>query len=325
MFKIGSIEAAPGASLTGTLAVAFGMDGREITIPIAVVNGREPGPVLLVEGGLHGIEIVTIDICRRLLQEHLDPAAVKGTIILAPQLNPWAFHASTRVTPHDFQDMNRVFPGADGGTLSHKVARVITQELLDRADYVIDCHSCNPPSIHFTIVGEDGDPDVRETSIRMARAFGYPILNAGTAHKGTLRGYCVSRGKPSITPEFVFSRRLDETSIRTGVVGILNVLKSLKMLPGEVEATTMDVFFEDIMDYTTLSARKGGICSFTAACGEPVVKGDTLAILRDIWGTEMERILAPESGILLAYPLQANQAAATGDKIAYLAFKAAPH
>jgi uncharacterized protein len=319
-YQVGSAAAARGEIAIGDLPVAFGMDAREVTIPVAVVNGAEPGPTLLVEGGLHGIEIGTIEICRSLVQEALDPARLRGTVVLAPQLNPWAFHASIRFTPHDYQDMNRVFPGDGGSTLSYQVARVVTRELLDRADYVIDCHSCNPPSLHFTIIGEEGEAAVQEKSIRMARAFGYPVVLANTAYVGTLSGYCLAKGKPTITPEFVFSRRFEGTSVATGVTGVLNVLKHLEMLPGEIEPVEVPGAFDELMAYRSIGASKGGLCFFTRKCGDRVAEGEPLAIVRDFWGNEMERIIAPADGIVIAYPLQGNQAVATGDKVAYLAY-----
>jgi predicted deacylase len=319
-FQVGTARAAQGNVETGVLSIAIGMDAREVTIPVAVAHGIEPGPVLLVEGGLHGIEIATIEICRKLIQEQLIPGQLKGTVIVAPQLNPWAYMSSIRFTPQDCQDMNRVFPGTGGSTLSYQVARTVTRELLDRADYVIDCHSCNPPSLHFTIVGEEGTPDVRAKSTEMAQAFGYPIVNANTAYVGTLSGYCLAQGKPTITPEFVFSRRLDPLSIETGVTGVMNVLKLLGMTPGNIDEFEVPGAFDEIMTYVSVGATRGGLCFFTRQCGDRVRKGDQLAVLRDFWGNEMESIVAPHDGVVIAYPLQGNQAAGTGDKIAYLAY-----
>lgn len=316
--QIGTAQAAQGEAARGELRVATGMDGRDVSIPIGIIRGARPGPTLLVEGGLHGIEIATIAICRQLM-EQIDPGALSGTVILAPQLNPWAFLASVRQTPQDAQDMNRVFPGTGGTTLSFQVARVVTSQLLDIADYVIDCHSCNPPSLHFTILGVEGDGQVQAQSLAMAQAFGYPIVRAGTDYKGTLSGYTLSAGKPTITPEFVFSRRLDALSVATGTTGVLNVLRSLGMLTGACEPVNVPGAFPEVLTYQSVFALKGGICYFTKECGDRVTRGETVAELRTIWGEEIEQIVSPVDGVLIAYPLQANQAVMSGDKIAYIA------
>lgn len=319
-YSVGSASAAPGRISIGTLPIAVGMDAREMTIPVAVAHGRKSGPTLLIDGGLHGIEIVTLEICRQLVKERLDAAELSGTVVFAPQLNPWAFLGSSRFTPQDAQDMNRVFPGTQGSTLSFQVARVVARELLDRADYVVDCHSCNPPSLHFTIVGEEGTSEVRERSIAMAQALGYPVVNANTAYPGTLSGYTLSQGKPTITPEFVFSRRFDKKSIETGVTGMLNVMKHLGMLAGPLERFEVPGAFDEVRTYVSLGVTRGGLVFFTKECGERVRKGEPVAIVRDYWGTEMETVTAPRDGVVIAYPLQGNQAAGTGDKVAYLAY-----
>lgn len=316
--QIGTAQADNGNAARGYLKVATGMDGRDVEIPIGIVRGSEPGPTLLVEGGLHGVEIATIAICRQLMGR-LDPTRLSGTVVLAPQLNPWAFQSSIRYTPQDFQDMNRVFPGTAGTTLSFQVARVISRELLDIADYVIDCHSCNPPSLHFTILGVEGSDQVQEQSLAMAQAFGYPIVRAGTNYHGTLSGYCLESGKPTITPEFVFSRRLDSLSVETGTAGVMNVLQSLGMVPGDLEEVRVPGAFDEVRSYQSVHAEQGGICYFTKSCGDHVTRGEVIAELRTIWGDEVEFIRSPVDGIVIAYPLQANQAVMSGDKIAYIA------
>ncbi len=37
--------------------------------------------------------------------------------------------------------MNRVFPGDAGGTITQRIARFVTDEVLARADVVIDLHA----------------------------------------------------------------------------------------------------------------------------------------------------------------------------------------
>ncbi len=165
--------------------------------------------------------------------------------------------------------MNRVFPGTAGSTLSFRVARVVTRELLDPADFVIDCHSCNPPSLHFTIIGEEGSPAVREQSLAMARAFGYPVVNANTNYAGTLSGHCLTQGKPTITPEFVFSRRLEPVSVRTGVTGVLNVLRYLGMFEGDPEPVVVPGAFDEVLTYRSIGATKGGALLFHEGVRRP--------------------------------------------------------
>lgn len=314
-----TLDTKKGEITTGSLEVAYKSDGSPVLIPITVIRGEEEGPVLLVTGGIHGIEIATVEMVRK-LKEIVDPTKLKGAVIMAPVINPYAFWASTRYTPLDAMDMNRVFPGTAGTSLTYYLARTINEKLISPADYVIDCHSCNPPSLHFTIIGQEGTEEVKRQSLNMARAFGYPIVHAATNYSGTISGYCMDSGKPCITPEFVFSRRLDQLSIQTGIIGILNVMKHLKMQDGEIEQFEVPGAFDKELSYCSVHAKKGGLVYFEKTLGQQIKAGEPVATIRDLWGNEAEEILSPVDGIVIAYPLAGNQAAGTGDKVAYIAY-----
>lgn len=316
---IEALDAKKGKITTGSLLVAYQSDGSPVSIPITVIRGEEEGPVLLVSGGIHGIEIVTVEIVRK-LKEIIDSTKLKGTVIMAPVINPYAFWASMRYTPLDAMDMNRVFPGTAGTSLTYYLARTISEKLISPADYVIDCHSCNPPSLHFTIIGQEGSKEVKEQSLKMARAFGYPIVHAATNYSGTISGYCMEQGKACITPEFVFSRRLDQLSIQTGITGIMNVMRHLEMQDGEIERFEVPGAFNEELRYRSVHATKGGLVYFEKTLGQRVKPGEPVATIRDLWGNETEVILSPVDGIVIAYPLAGNQAAGTGDKVAYIAY-----
>lgn len=307
-----------GGITEGSLTVAYQNDNSRVSIPIIVIRGEKMGPKLLIEGGIHGIEIATIDIARR-LKETINPTQLKGTVIIAPVINPYAFWSSIRYTPLDAMDMNRVFPGTKG-SLTNCLARTVSEKLISTADYVIDCHSCNPPSLHFTIIGQEGKPETKKKSLGMARAFGYPIVYSETDSSGTISGYCMDQGKPCITPEFVFSRRLDKVSIQTGTIGIMNVMRHLGMIDSDMEYFEVPGAFEEGLKYRSVHATRGGLVYFEKEVGERVKVGDCLATLRDLWGYETEIISSPVDGIVIAYPLAGNQAAGTGDKVAYIAY-----
>jgi predicted deacylase len=48
-------------------------DGSAVGVPVHIVNGREPGPVVAVTAAIHGDEVVGTDAVRRIISE-LDPA-----------------------------------------------------------------------------------------------------------------------------------------------------------------------------------------------------------------------------------------------------------
>ena len=83
-------------------------DCTPISIPIHVIRGKKPGPVLWVIAAVHGDEINGIEIIKQLLKKPLKNIA--GTLIAVPIINIYGFLYQTRYLM-DRRDLNRCFPG----------------------------------------------------------------------------------------------------------------------------------------------------------------------------------------------------------------------
>ncbi len=104
-----------------------------ITIPIAVIANGE-GPTAILTGANHGDEyegpVALMDLARRMTADE-----VSGRIIIVPMMNYPAFLAGKRTSPIDGGNMNRVFPGSPGGTVTEKIADYFQRTLLPEADW----------------------------------------------------------------------------------------------------------------------------------------------------------------------------------------------
>src|SRR3984893_11785360 len=76
-FAVVTASAVPGQKPPGYLAMPSGVDART-TIPVVVVNGAKPGPVLALVTGAHGTEYVSVIAVEKLIVD-LDPANISGT------------------------------------------------------------------------------------------------------------------------------------------------------------------------------------------------------------------------------------------------------
>jgi predicted deacylase len=324
-FTIADLAVAPGQIGFGGFTAAYLQDSSPVRIPLIVVNGAEEGPVLWLDSTMHGPEIVGAEVIRRLTREVLDPARLRGVVIAAPILNPLAFLAHAYHTPQDNYNLNRVFPGNPRGLLSQRLAHLIMTEGIARADYVINMH-CNPlPALMFNLVHAAGD----ETSRRaqdMADAFGITTINMVVGYEphrtGTIADSAMAAGKPTIVVELIAWRRLDEDGVRAGLRGTLNVMRRIGMLDGAEEPQTGVQVLPGRLTRTEVTVDKGGLISFTKELGDPIRQGEVIALLRDPYGDVVEEVRSPVDGWILAYPSMHNQAAATGDFAAFLAF---PH
>src|SRR5262249_51309921 len=136
-FRVGTAVAPRGQAGRGAIEVPAGSDGAPA---IPVVNGAKTGPVLAVVSGAHGTEYASIVAVERLIQQ-LDARAVSGTVILVPLVNIPSFEQKVaHVNPVDGKSMNRFYPGKADGTQTERASLLITKEVVDRCDYLIDYH-----------------------------------------------------------------------------------------------------------------------------------------------------------------------------------------
>src|SRR3989442_1205051 len=75
-FTVGTATAARGQKARGTIEVPAGSDAA-LSIPVAVVHGAKPGPVLALVAGAHGTEYTSIIALEKLIGS-LNPGAISG-------------------------------------------------------------------------------------------------------------------------------------------------------------------------------------------------------------------------------------------------------
>src|SRR6266446_7717185 len=137
--RVGSVVSVPGQTVTGFLDVRAGVD-EGTKIPVAIIQGTKPGPVLALVAGSHGAEYASIIALEKLI-EKIDPAEVTGTVILLPLVNIASFEQKVpHVNPVDHKSMNRFYPGKPDGTQTERASWLITREVVDKCDYLIDYH-----------------------------------------------------------------------------------------------------------------------------------------------------------------------------------------
>lgn len=203
-------------------------NGEKVTLPLHTIVGAKPGPVLGISAGIHGDEIIGTEIIRR-IYDLIDESVLSGTILLLPIANPLAFEGLSRNTPLDMNNLNRLFPGKEGGWVTEALAHSITAIFLDKIDHFIDLHAGGAvPIVDYVYIQNDE---------ALSRAFNFPLLyrpasgGATNVYEGTTGTYTVDKGIPTVTVEVGGGPNFEKDIVR-GVEGIVNSLKHLKMIPG---------------------------------------------------------------------------------------------
>src|SRR2546427_1492068 len=138
-FTVGSATATRGQKATGTIEVPAGSDAA-LSIPVAVFHGAKPGPVLALVAGAHGTEYSSIISLEKLIAL-LNPAEISGTVIIVPLINIQSFEQKVpHINPVDRKSMNRFYPGKMDGTQTDRASYLITKEVVEKCDHLIDLH-----------------------------------------------------------------------------------------------------------------------------------------------------------------------------------------
>jgi len=302
-FKIGGIAVKSGGVGSGYLAVPA-KDGAGTEIPFTVINGAKPGPVLAVVAGVHAFEYPPILALYR-LKDTIDPKTLKGTVLMVHIANLPSFKRRTiYYGPDDWKNLNRVFPGDLGGTMSQRIAAVIDREVVKRADALLDMHcgDGNEALIPYTYWMISGDKAFDARTRELALAFGLPhiIIDDTRGHdlkdSKYLGNTAVLQGKPAITTEAGFLGRTDEESIARNVRGVLGVMRHLGMTAAGPGPATDPVWIDK---YEVVYSKHDGLFTPRVEMGYYVKEGQIVGTITDYLGQTKEDVKAPFTGILL--------------------------
>jgi len=324
-FKIGSMEVKRGERGMTRLPVTALLVGVELGIPVHVVHGAKEGPVLGLIAGIHGPEPFVMRILREVVLG-VDPSELAGTIVAIPVANPVAFARSKRSTPEediDFADMNRIFPGTrakptfGGGesqysdrSLTEWMAAAIVENFFPPLQYLIDFHChFSGCSLFESIVKTGGDEAKDRESFEINRLFNLGLIHeSGDAPPITATGYAAKLGAVTGAMELGgegLSGPVQHKLVKFGTNGILNAMRYLKMVPGEVRKPGKQLYGSW---QPHVRPTKAGylITEFApdelfanSPFGVSVREGDLLGTVFDPYSfEEVERILAPADGIL---------------------------
>jgi uncharacterized protein len=300
---VGTATAARGRTATGVIAVPPGSDAGT-NIPVAVIHGAKPGPVLALVAGAHGTEYASIVALEKLIVA-LDPGSLAGTVVIVPLVNIASFEQKVpHVNPVDGKSMNRFYPGSASGTQTERAALAITREVVDRCDHLIDLHGGDldeslRPYSYWTVTGE---PKQDQVSREMALAFGLDTIIISSdrprdpAASRYLENTATTRGKPSLTAEAGHAGTVETDDVNALVNGCLNVMRYFAMLPGVPTMVDNPVWIERVAGITSQAT---GVFYPLVKRGSYVEKGLLMGYVTDYVGRTIFEARAPDAGVVL--------------------------
>jgi hypothetical protein len=248
--------------------------------------------VFFVSAAVHGDEINGVEIIRRLL-EHRNLHELRGTLLAVPLVNPYGFIQRSRYLP-DRRDLNRAFPGSLKGSLAGRLAYHFMQDIANRCDFGVDLHTGSNFRTNLAQVRADLE---NERTRELAMAFGAPLIIDSPLREGSLREAVSLLGKPVLVFEGGEALYFNESAIRTGLRGIMRLMRYTGMLPPRRKRSR----FEPIVAHKSswVRAPMSGIFSSAANLGSVVEKNALLGTVRAPLGDASAEVHAPFSGIVI--------------------------
>jgi predicted deacylase len=291
--EIAGVRIKPGDRVSIDIPLPSFYTHSSVNMPVHVVHGRKPGPVLLVSAAVHGDEINGVEIIRRLLASK-SVNRIKGTLIAIPVVNVYGFVSKSRYLP-DRRDLNRSFPGSEKGSMAARLANVVMTEIIPHCTHIVDLHTGavnreNLPQIRARLVD---DPDLE----KLARAFGAPVILNAELLEGSFRAAAHANGIGVLLFEAGEALRFDEVAIRSGVRGVLEVMTELDMRGKTRKQRKVEAMVANTSRW--VRAGQSGILRSLVATGSRVEVDDVLAYISDPLGENNEQLISPVDGIII--------------------------
>lgn len=306
--EIGSAKAAPGSVGKGYLKLGSMALIPEVTTPVVIINGRQEGPVLWLNGAVHGQEINAFAAMRN-ISRALSPADLAGAIIMVPFCNPLATQLRRRGNPFDGLDLDQQFPGRPDGSYSERTADILLKLIKANADYMISFHAVfhggRPPNYTVYKTLPEFSGEFRKKLEGFVLAFGahancHVDLGAMTGELpgGFANSICAASsraGIPGFMAEIGGDSVFMDDAIDGAEKGTYNILRHLGMIEGaparpgrQIIITRRRFFFADHAGFLR-SKLKGG---------EMLKKGEEVGRIVDLFD-DLDVIKSPEDAYVI--------------------------
>jgi predicted deacylase len=294
--EIADVRIAPGETHRFSFHGAVSFEGSFLDFPVFVARGAKTGPTLCVSSGIHGDEVNSVEIARRVFAG-VDATRLDGTLVVLPSINTLGFRTRQR-NMVDRRDLNRAFPGSANGSVASIVAYTVFERIVLGCSYLIDLHTGSNLRTNLPQVRVDGD---NARALELAHWFGIGVIVTSAGPDGSIRREASRRGIPAIVyeagPPYVFL----EDEIERGVGGVRNVMSRLAMIddpPGENDSKVLVR-----SRWLRVPRGQGGIYLPRVRVGDQVTVGQWVASIADPVSDQVHEVRAENGGVIIGMAL----------------------
>lgn len=269
--------------------------GAPMEVPVIVVAGSRPGPVLCLTGAIHGDELNGIEVIRRIMAS-LDPKDLTGAVVGVPIVNMAGFARGSRYLP-DRRDLNRFFPGNPNGSSASRIAYSFFESVARHCTAIVDFHTGSFDRTNLPQVRGDMRIDA---VVQLTRAFGATSVLHTPGAPGMLRRAATDIGIPAVTFEIGAPVRLQPEEIEAGVTAMETLLGKLGISQSmRLWREPQPIFYES----RWVRAIRAGMLFSDVNLGDRVRRGQRLGRIVDPLGDTTVELISPVRGRVLGMAL----------------------
>ncbi|MBU5488212.1 succinylglutamate desuccinylase/aspartoacylase family protein [Clostridium sp. MSJ-8] len=257
--------------------------------------------------GIHGDELEGQYVCYELIKRiNENKSKLKGIVDIYPAINPLGIDSISRELPMLELDMNRIFPGSEGGTMEEFLANRIICDI-EGADICIDVHSSNIylKEIPQVRISEENATELMDYAKKLNVDFIW-VHEAETVLRSTLYHSLNSRGVKTLVVEMGVGMRITKEYCNNLVDGIFALMKSEGIWEGESIIPKEPVISSD-GEVALINAQCSGVFIPCVKHWKDVKKGEHIGdIISPIEGKVIDEVISPCSGMLFTlreYPI----------------------
>lgn len=299
-----------GARVRATVPLTKDGLGHDIGVPLLILKGKRPGPVLGLTAALHGNELNGVFTIHRLF-ESLEGRNMAGAVVAVVVANVPGFHREQREYS-DGTDLNDILPGKEGGTPAEVYGHRLMDRVIRHFDALLDLHTASFGRVNSLYVRADL---THEVCRRLAHLVRPQIILHNPPSDGTLRGAAMDLGLPAITVEIADPQRFQPGYVRSTLSGLRSVLADFGIVSRRRPAGPAPDPVVCDRSYWLRSDR-GGLLEVYPELRDELTAGERIAVVRDAWGDVLREYDCPEAGIVIGKSV--NPVSPTGSRILHL-------
>lgn len=273
------------------------------------------GPTVWLTACAHGDEVGGIVVIQEVFRRLKRSPLLRGEVRAFPLMNPMGFEVGSRHIAMGGEDLNRSFPGNEHGSLAHRIAATIFQEIIQtQPALVLDLHNDWRNSIPYAVIDPQRKATHRDAyarTRRFARRTGFLLVEESSksteslVSQKTLTGSLLLHEIPALTLELGEAYVVNETNVDHGVRAIWNLLSELGMVAPQLRPFEFELPRECRRRFLKYSdgalSSSSGIIRFVVRPGDLIAAGEPVAKIYNAFGKHLETVISSHRAIVLGH------------------------